>query len=81
MVTINPNDFQSSFGYLSTCHEYKGWKIKYYAPNGGILAVDFGKDDQYFSEATSIDPCEDTKIFLDFAKEVIDEFEANLAAA
>ena len=74
MVTINPNEFKSSFGYLGIHHEYKGWEIKYYTPNGGVLAVDFGKDDQYFSEATeSIDPCEDVELFLDFAKEVIDE--------
>jgi hypothetical protein len=73
MITIKSEDF-SCLSHLDGIDKHNGWTIKYYAPNGGILALGISDNQgNYFSVATDhIDPLNTDDHFV-YAKKVIDQ--------
>ncbi|MFM6724993.1 MAG: hypothetical protein ACKPJF_11190, partial [Dolichospermum sp.] len=53
VVSIKPDEYDCLSSHLDKLDSHKGWKIKYYAPNGGVLGLDItdGKGN-YFCVAT-----------------------------
>ncbi|MFM6251238.1 MAG: hypothetical protein ACKPEQ_19175 [Dolichospermum sp.] len=74
VVSIKPSEYDCLSSHLDKLDSHKGWKIKYYAPNGGVLGLDItdGKGN-YFCVATDhIDP-DDLRDHLLYAKKAIDQ--------
>ncbi|MFM6248077.1 MAG: hypothetical protein ACKPGB_06415 [Dolichospermum sp.] len=73
IVSIKDDDYNCLSSHLDRLDSYKGWKIKYYAPNGGVLALDISDGGRYFSIASDhIDP-DDLHDHFAYAKEAIDQ--------
>ncbi|MFM6271092.1 MAG: hypothetical protein ACKPFA_32045 [Dolichospermum sp.] len=73
-VPIKPDEYDCLSSHLDRLDSYKGWEIKYYAPNGGVLALDItDKQGNYLCVATDhIDP-DDLRDHLLYAKKAIDQ--------
>ena len=74
MITITSEDFSCLHSHLDRTDKYNTWTIKYYAPNGGILALEISDNQgNYFRVASShIDPLE-INDHLTYARKVIDQ--------
>ncbi|MFM6255124.1 MAG: hypothetical protein ACKPEQ_39355 [Dolichospermum sp.] len=73
IVSIKDDDYNCLSSHLDRLDSYKGWEIKYYAPNGGVLALDISDGGRYFSIASDhIDP-NDLHDHLLYAKKAIDQ--------
>ncbi|MFM6280834.1 MAG: hypothetical protein ACKN9K_20960 [Dolichospermum sp.] len=73
-VSIKPDEYDFLHSHLNRLDSHKGWKIKYYAPNGGVLGLDItdGKGNYLCVASDHIDP-DDLRDHLLYAKKAIDQ--------
>ncbi|MFM6727197.1 MAG: hypothetical protein ACKPJF_22670, partial [Dolichospermum sp.] len=72
-VSIKDDDYNCLSSHLDRLDSYKGWEIKYYAPNGGVLALDISDGGRYFSIASDPIHPDDLHDHFAYAKESIDQ--------
>ncbi|MFM6673264.1 MAG: hypothetical protein ACKPJO_24565 [Dolichospermum sp.] len=74
VVSIKPSEYDCLSSHLDKLDSHKGWEIKYYAPNGGVLALDItDKQGNYLCVASDhIDP-DSLHDHFAYAKEAIDQ--------
>ncbi|MFM6266030.1 MAG: hypothetical protein ACKPFA_05890 [Dolichospermum sp.] len=74
VVSIKPDEYDCLSSHLDRLDSHKGWKIKYYAPNGGVLGLDItdGKGNYLCVASDHIDP-DDLHDHLLYAKKAIDQ--------